>query len=114
MFNLFGSKNKDTNIEQIDVDRFEALRNELDDVVVLDVRTPEENADGAIPNSILMDINSANFPEKTSSLDPSKSYLIYCRSGMRSMRACSYLSGKGFTKLYNLEGGYLAWSREHA
>lgn len=112
MFNLFGRSSTPSVIEQINVHRFEEIRANESDVVILDVRTPQENSEGAVPDSLLIDINGMDFAEKTAELDPSKTYLVYCRSGMRSMKACSYLESKGFTKLYNLAGGFIAWSQE--
>lgn len=111
MFNLFGNSNKQSTIDQLTVSDFEEIRVNADDnTVILDVRTPEEFNEGAIPNAILIDVNGPNFASETEKLDPSKKYLIYCRSGMRSMKACSYLAAKGFTDLSNLVGGYIAWS----
>lgn len=79
-------------------------------VVIVDVRTPEEVAQGAIKGAININLNSADFSQKISELDKDKTYLVYCRSGARSARACNILSNKGFTKLVNLQGGYLAWA----
>jgi rhodanese-related sulfurtransferase len=113
MFNLFGKPESQSNIKQLNVTDFENIRNsEGDEVVILDVRTPGEFAEGAIPDAILIDINGSSFVADTAKLDPSKKYLVYCRSGMRSMKACSYLASKGFEDLSNLMGGYIAWSNE--
>jgi rhodanese-related sulfurtransferase len=113
MFNLFGKPESQSNIKQLNVADFENIRNsEGDEVVILDVRTPGEFAEGAIPDAILIDINGSSFVADTAKLDPSKKYLVYCRSGMRSMKACSYLASKGFEDLSNLMGGYIAWSNE--
>jgi len=113
MFNLFGGSKTDSSIEQLDVKTFDDMRADAD-TVVLDVRTPGEFNEGYVPNAILIDINGADFASKVDELEKDKTYLVYCRSGMRSMRACSLMAGKGFDKLYNLEGGYIAWSRENA
>ena len=80
------------------------------DVVIVDVRTPAEVTQGAIKGAINIDVNSPGFIQKISELDKTKTYLVYCRSGARSARACNSLAGVGFTKLFNLQGGYLAWA----
>jgi phage shock protein E len=80
------------------------------EVIILDVRTPAEFAEGAIKGAINIDVNASNFKEKVSTLDKEKSYLIYCRSGMRSVKACNIMSENGYRQLYNLLGGYQAWS----
>ena len=80
------------------------------EVIILDVRTPAEFAEGAIKGAINIDVNASNFKEKVSTLDKEKSYLIYCRSGMRSVKACNIMSENGYRQLFNLLGGYQAWS----
>ena len=66
------------------------------DVVVLDVRTPEEFKSGHIPNAINIDIYSDYFRADISALDKSKSYAVYCRSGKRSVDASSEMDLTGF------------------
>ena len=80
------------------------------EVIILDVRTPAEFAQGAIKGAINIDVNASNFKEKVSALDKEKSYLIYCRSGMRSVKACNIMSENGYRQLFNLLGGYQAWT----
>ncbi len=79
-------------------------------VVVLDVRTPEEIAEGKLANALEIDYRSDSFVEECKRLDRNKSYLVYCRSGRRSSSAIEKMKELGFKKLYNLEGGYMAWS----
>lgn len=80
------------------------------DAVILDVRSEMELADGSVPNHILIDIMQPDFANKISELDKDKTYLVYCRSGNRSGKACALMGQMGFTKLYNLEGGIMAWN----
>lgn len=80
------------------------------DAVILDVRSEMELADGSVPNHILIDIMQPGFANKISELDKDKTYLVYCRSGNRSGKACALMGQMGFTKLYNLEGGIMAWN----
>jgi rhodanese-related sulfurtransferase len=44
-------------------------------------------------------------------LDKKKPVAVYCRSGMRSANAANILKEMGFKKIYNLDGGYLAWTK---
>jgi phage shock protein E len=46
-------------------------------VVVLDIRTPEEYAAGHIPGAVLMDCKSAGFADQLRTLDPSKTYVMH-------------------------------------
>lgn len=79
------------------------------DVVILDVRTPQETAQGKISGAIEIDYSSRDFDAKIRQLDKSKTYLVYCAVGSRSAAACDALSKKGFEKIYNLKGGYMGW-----
>ena len=92
----------------IDVDQFKKMMSQPD-VVLLDVRTPEETAEGKIEGAIEINVNASDFKEKIMDLDKSKSYLVYCAAGARSATTCENMASLGFSKLYNLEGGYGAW-----
>lgn len=78
--------------------------------VLLDVRTPAEVARGKISGALEMDFRAADFAERLADLDPTKTYLVYCASGGRSGKTCQRLSAAGFRQVYNLEGGYSAWT----
>lgn len=83
------------------------------DAVILDVRTPEEVADGYIPNAINIDIYlGQQFLQELQKLDKSKNYYVYCRSGNRSRQACALMKKTGFRNAYNLMGGMLEWEGE--
>lgn len=83
---------------------------EKEQAVLLDVRTPEEVAAGVIAGtSLFADIKSPDFEQKIAALDKNKAYIVYCRSGARSSQAAQYMLSKGFTRIYNLEGGILNW-----
>ena len=87
---------------------YEMIKNE-EDIVVLDVRTPEEyKNDGHIKNAILIPLSE--LPNKVEELKKfkNKKFLVYCRSGNRSVAASRFLSNLGF-KVYNLNGGIIAW-----
>jgi len=78
-------------------------------VVVLDVRTPAEFAAGHIANAINIDVEGMTFGGDTSKLDKSATYAVYCQSGRRSGIAVGELKDAGFTNLFELDGGILAW-----
>lgn len=81
--------------------------------VVVDVRTPAEVAEGFIKDAkVFADINGKDFETQIDKLDKSKTYIIYCRSGTRSSSASNYMVSKGFTKVYNLNGGISHWTGE--
>ncbi len=81
-----------------------------EDVVILDVRTPAEFADGHIADSINIDAQSGNFAAEIEGLDKTKTYAVYCRSGNRSGTATQIMAEAGFSKLYNMNGGTIDWT----
>lgn len=95
--------------QEIDVDEFKE-KMKADDAVILDVRTEAELVEGEIPGYQMINFMGADFAQQVAQLDKNKTYLIYCRSGNRSGRACEMMAGMGFTKLYNLIGGIHAWN----
>ena len=95
--------------QDIDVPTFKSKMGDPN-IVILDVRTPEEIANGKIEGAIEMDFNNNEFQKNFHSLDKDKTYLVYCRSGGRSGKACKMMQEAGFTKVNNLEGGWNAWS----
>lgn len=78
-------------------------------VVVLDVRTPEEFAEGHIADAINIDMQAADAASRFEELDPDASYVLYCRSGNRSAVVADHLRGLGFTDVADVDGGVLAW-----
>lgn len=78
--------------------------------IILDVRSPGELAEGFIPNYKQVNFFNTSFREELERLDRSKTYLVYCRSGRRSGKACQMMSKMGFENLYNLRGGVQAWN----
>ncbi len=94
----------------LNVEQFKAKMQEQD-AVILDVRTPKETAEGMIEGAIEIDIKSDSFAEKIAALEKDKTYLVYCRSGKRSVSACNQMAKLEFDSLYNLLGGYNAWKK---
>jgi len=79
-------------------------------VITLDVRTPGEFNEGHIAGALLVDFQSGNFENEIASLDKSKTYAVYCRSGSRSGQAVNVMREAGFTNIYNLNGGVIDWA----
>lgn len=95
--------------ENIDVAQFKEKMTESN-IVILDVRTPKETAQGKIEGTLEINFFDPKFASKVQNLDKSKTYLVYCRSGNRSAKACNIMAKNGFENLYNLKGGYNAWN----
>lgn len=81
--------------------------------IVLDVRTAAEIAETCIPGVLTnLDFYNGEFESRFPEMDKDNTYLIYCRSGVRSAHACEMMAAAGFKSLYNLRGGILAWMAE--
>ena len=80
------------------------------DFIILDIRTPEEYAEGHIDGAQNLDFYN-EFEQSLLFLDKEKRYLIYCRSGNRSGEALELFQKHNFTEVYDLEGGYLEWQK---
>ncbi|MBX2814656.1 MAG: rhodanese-like domain-containing protein [Saprospiraceae bacterium] len=85
---------------------------EEEPLVLIDVRTPEEAADGMIAGAELIDFRSPDFQVQIERLDRDASYGIYCRSGGRSNKAMTLMRELGFRSVVELEGGYSNWIKE--
>ncbi len=72
------------------------------DVVILDVRTPQEFRDQAVEGAVNIDVTDSRFIARVNELDKTKTYKLYCRSGNRSSMAESLMKAEGFKHLENL------------
>ena len=93
--------------EDVASNRFKQLMTK--NAILIDVRTPEEYRSGKISKAKNINVASFDFMNKVKTLDKSKDILVYCRSGVRAGRAAKMLTKLGFTKVYNLKGGIMAW-----
>ena len=80
--------------------------------VILDVRTKEEAANGHLPGAVLLNYREDKFEKQISELDKTKIYFVYCGNGVRSDQAIDLMEKQGFTKYYNLIGGFKAWKAD--
>jgi len=95
--------------EDLHVDEFKE-KMEDPNTVVIDVRGESEMAEGYIEGYKLINMFSPDFVDQLENLDRDKTYLVYCRSGNRSAQTCSLMTRMGFSQVYNLNGGIMAWN----
>ncbi|KAF5075338.1 rhodanese-like domain-containing protein [Methanobacterium aggregans] len=105
-------RNQEKNSNTEDVTCEEALKmikeNENNpNFVILDVRTPEEYAEDHFEGSKNVDYNSPDFINKLEGMDKNSTYIVYCRSGVRSRNAANSMSKVGYSKIYNVLGGIM-------
>jgi rhodanese-related sulfurtransferase len=82
------------------------------DFSLLDVRTPQEFSQSHIEGAALLNYQSPDFKSKVQELDTNKTYLVYCRSGMRSSASADTMKSLGFQKVYNILGGIMEWETQ--
>lgn len=105
MFNGLFSKNE----SDLNGSAFKKQFQDNKNATLIDVRTPEEYATGTIPGAINLNIMATDFQGKIQTLNPDKTYFIFC-SGNRSGNAVKSLKKLGL-KSYNLVGGINAWPK---
>jgi thioredoxin len=92
-----------------DAEMFDSLITALNDEQIVDVRTPEEFAEGHLKGAQNIDWQNGDFAINVGALDKSRPVLVYCHSGNRSKQAADYLFNNGFTTVYELDGGFSSW-----
>ncbi len=95
-------------VELITVEDMDSLL-KMEKVQLVDVRTPEEYAEGHIEGAININFNDDNFVDLIAKVDKSKPVAVYCGRGGRSGRCSAYMKKAGFTKIYDLDGGITEW-----
>ncbi|MFW6014019.1 MAG: rhodanese-like domain-containing protein [Candidatus Nanoarchaeia archaeon] len=82
------------------------------DLVVLDVRTPNEFFSQRIQGAVNLDSNSINLKENLDKLERDNVYLVYCRTDTRSTQIANLMDDMGFENIYRLEGGIVSWQKQ--
>lgn len=79
-----------------------------DDVLILDVREPNEVFVARFPGAT--HIPMGEIPSRVTELDPDREIVVVCHHGVRSAQVAIYLARIGFEHVLNLSGGIDAWS----
>ncbi len=98
--------------QKVSTEEFEKKIKELPQAQLLDVRTPEEFADGHLAGAKNLNIFDDDFAAKIEKLDKKKPVLVYCHSGGRSGEAYEALKKAGFTTVLDMKGGFSSWKKE--
>jgi rhodanese-related sulfurtransferase len=106
---FFGCITKDDKTIQIVTQKEMELILKEDQVQLVDVRTLSEFKAGSILNAQNIDFLSDDFDTQIKELDKSKPVIVFCQKGGRSAKCAKKMQDLGFTKIYDLEGGYSKW-----
>ena len=98
--------------ETFDADGFELKLKQIVSPQLVDVRTPDEFAEFHIAGAQNIDVNGENFEQAISVLDKQQPVFVYCRGGVRSMRAAGVLEAHGYKPIFNLAGGITEWKEK--
>ncbi|WP_195265315.1 rhodanese-like domain-containing protein [Clostridium sp. 1001275B_160808_H3] len=101
-----------SNIKSINNEQAQKLIKDKKDLLILDVRRPNEFKESKIINSINIPVDELEWELDEIEGYKDKPILVYCKVGMRSSVACSILEEEGFSNLYNLRGGILDYTGE--
>ena len=83
-----------------------------DDLVIIDVSTPQEYEDLHLEAAINVNLLSRFFKDRLEIMDKSKTYIVYCKVGGRSKIAQKLMQQFGFQTVYNIDGETLLWEEE--
>jgi rhodanese-related sulfurtransferase len=94
-------------MKEVTVEELKKMLDAKEEIQVIDVREPSEFQAGNIDGLL---IPLATVPQNVDKISKDKKVIVHCRSGKRSANAIAFLeSNHGYTNLYNLTGGILAW-----
>ncbi|WP_299238203.1 rhodanese-like domain-containing protein [Sulfurihydrogenibium sp.] len=95
--------------QDLNAKQFYEMMQKEKNVIILDVRTPQEYQEGHISNAINIPVQILGQQLDKLNNFKDKKILVYCRSGHRSAIASQILDKAGFKNVYNLKGGLFEW-----
>lgn len=106
---IAGCSSSDAVLETVSPEAAAEVIASTPDVVVLDIRTPEEFAEGFIEGASNIDFYRSDFADQLDVLDKDVPYVVYCRSDNRSGQAMGVFADLGFTNVTEIDGGIVNW-----
>lgn len=109
-------KSEKTPITSIHVVSTEVYKEVVKDskITLIDVRTPKEFAEGALPGAVNIDyFDEENFFKAFDGYNRKEPIYLYCRTGNRSIQTAQKLAEMGFEEIYDMEGGYTQWVEDN-
>ena len=111
LFIACGSSTPVEGVELLSCKDFDQKVKETESVQLIDVRTADEYAGGTIGMAVNIDFFGESFKEEMAKLDLERPVFIFCAKGGRSGKASAICKEIGFKTIYDLDGGYTAWSQ---
>jgi phage shock protein E len=82
-------------------------------LILVDVRTPDEYAQGHIDGARLINYYDADWSQQMNQLPKNQPIVVYCAVGGRSGKAFATLQKLGFIEIYDMKGGFDAWRAQN-
>ncbi|MFM7727410.1 MAG: thioredoxin [Flavobacteriales bacterium] len=96
-------------VQLLPANEFEGALKSTSSASIIDVRTPEEFRGGHLNEAVNFNIYDADFDTRIGKIDRNSPVFVYCKAGGRSAEAAERMKNMGFSSIYDLEGGYMAW-----
>jgi thioredoxin len=97
-------------IQLVSVQAYAEALKSTPNTTIVDVRTPEEFQGGHLKDAVNFNVLAPDFQAQVSKLDRDQPVFVYCKAGGRSADASEIMKDMGFTVIYDMQGGYMAWS----
>ena len=97
-------------VQLVSVQAFAEALKSTPNATIIDVRTPEEFQGGHLKDAVNFNVLGPDFANQVSQLDRDHAVFAYCKAGGRSADAASIMKDMGFDIIYDMQGGYMAWS----
>ena len=104
-----------TRFQEVTVDQARELiqkRARNAQLFILDVRTPEEFAQGHLSGAVNVNLMAPDFESRLAGLNRGQTYLVYCRTGSRSAKATQAMRRLGFRSVYHMFEGIVGWQKK--
>lgn len=98
-------------LKNVSPNEFDRLRATAPAGTLIDVRAPAEFEAFHLEGAVNYNYLGPDFLEQIEALSPETEYLVYCRSGRRSVRACTLMRNSGIRNLVHLDGGINAYEQ---
>ena len=108
-FNMTADATENGGVRHVNPAGAQKLIDQKPEIVILDIRTPEEFRQGHIAGAVNIDYFAPDFGDRVAGLDPDASYLVHCKSGGRSMNALPLFKNAGLKNVTHLDQGFDGW-----
>lgn len=96
-------------VPQVEPEQVKKMIETQEKCIILDVRTKDEYSMGKLKNSINIPLNELSKRAATELSNKSAKIYVYCLSGSRSRYAVSEMVNMGYTNVFDMKQGMLAW-----